>query len=154
MTANRMLRMVCSMVCRTALLAGMLSLAAPQAESAPAKPADAAVAPRATNEVVLAGTCVWGGGKGTVTATLTPATNGTYGVVYDVSWKGGKSSTWKGAVKSDLKTDITGDGTTGDGKAVFDFSGKFVNGSADCKYVERGKKDGGRRGTLTLSLKK
>jgi hypothetical protein len=112
------------------------------------------IAPRPTKEVALTGTCLFSGSKGTLTATLTPKTDGSYDVVYQVSWKGGKASTWTGTIKSDLKGDITGDGSERSGGAVFDYAGKFVNGVADCKYSERGKQGGGRKGTLTLTLKK
>jgi hypothetical protein len=123
-------------------------LAAPCSDQA-AMADERQVAPLANppaGEITLRGECFFNRNKGTFTAKLKPAGDNTYDVVYDVVW-GGRNSTWKGTIKSDLKGEISGSGTGGSG--TFEFSGKFVNGVARCPYRENGPR--GRSGSLTLT---
>lgn len=110
------------------------------------KPSEPTSKPAA--EVTLKGACFFGGGKGAFTAKLKPTSGQMYSVVYSVVWNG-QPSTYKGTIKTDLKTTIVGDGSSGG--ATFEFSGRFVNGVARCSYSEKGVRGGGRSGTLTIS---
>ncbi|MEI7837648.1 MAG: GDSL-type esterase/lipase family protein [Planctomycetota bacterium] len=112
--------------------------------------------PRATpaaKKLTIKGTCLFGGRTGTWSGVLTPtSTAGVYDVEYVAAWGGSKAMTYSGQVKTDLKTEVSGNGkaTGGGGNGTFEFSGKFgANGVAKCPYAEVG---GSRKrsGTLTV----
>jgi hypothetical protein len=102
----------------------------------------------------IKGTCKFGGKESDWSATLTAKGNGVYDAVYVSSW-GGKPLNYVGTIKTDLKSDISGDGKASGGKAngTFEFSGKYgANGIAQCSYKEVGAR--GRKGTLTAEMPK
>ena len=109
--------------------------------------------PQAAKTLTIKGTCLFGGRTGTWSGVLTPTgTAGVYDVKYVADWGSNKGMTYSGQVKTDLKTEISGNGkaTGGGGNGTFEFSGKFGdNGVAKCTYTEVG---GSRRrsGTLTV----
>ena len=116
-----------------------------------AAPANAAVKP--AEITAIKGTCTFGGKESTWSAKLTAKGNGTYDAVYVSSWAG-KPLNYVGTIKTDLKTEISGDGKASGGGAngTFEFSGKYgTNGIAQCSYKEVG---GGRSGTLTAETPK
>jgi hypothetical protein len=101
----------------------------------------------------IKGTCTFGGKESTWSAKLTAKGAGTYDAVYVSSW-GGAPLNYIGTIKTDLKTEISGDGKASGGKAngSFAFSGKYgTNGIAQCSYKEvRGR----RSGSLTAEMPK
>lgn len=138
--------------CLAALLLGGVGLAAGLATStAFAEPAKAADKPAETTS--LKGTCTFGGKKSTWSAKLTAKGDGTYDAVYVSSW-GGKPLNYVGTIKTDLKTEISGNGKASGGSAngTFEFSGKFGNDdTAQCTYKETG---GRRSGAMTVDKPK
>jgi hypothetical protein len=101
----------------------------------------------------LKGVCEFHGTKSTWSATLTRKGDNLYDAVYTSSF-GGKPLAFKGTIKSDLKTTISGNGvsTNKNGNGTFEFSGKFGDdGVAKCLYKEVG---GRRNGSLTVELPK
>lgn len=120
------------------------ALAALTVSSAPAggagKPADI---------TSIKGTCTFGGRESTWSAKLTPKGTGSYDAVYVSSW-GGRALNYVGTIKTDLKTEISGNGKASGGRAngTFEFSGKYgEDGIAKCTYKEVGGR--GRSGSLT-----
>jgi peptidoglycan/xylan/chitin deacetylase (PgdA/CDA1 family) len=99
------------------------------------------------------GTCTFGGKKSTWSAKLTADGDGTYDAVYVSSW-GGATLNYVGTITTDLKTEISGNGKAGGGKAngTFEFTGKFGDdGIAHCSYKEV---NGGRSGSMTAEIPK
>ena len=112
---------------------------------------EAAVKPAAAT--VIKGTCLFGGKQSDWSAKLTPKADGSYDAVYVSSW-GGKPLSYVGTIKTDLKTEISGDGKASGGRAngTFEFSGKYgTNGIAQCSYKEVG---GRRKGSMTADMPK
>jgi len=106
--------------------------------------ADPATAPASV--LTVGGACTFSGKDSTWSAKLTPKGNNVYDADYSATW-GGKPLSYKGTIKSDWKTDITGDGTNANG--TFEFTGKFGDdGVAKCSYKETGGR--GRNGTMTV----
>ena len=121
-------------------------LALPKAFAAPD---ESAVKPVAITSIK--GTCTFKGKESTWSAELTPKGNGTYDAVYVSSW-GGKPGNYVGTIKTDLKTEISGDGKASGGRSsgTFEFSGKCgTNSIAQCSYKEVG---GGRSGSMTAEM--
>ncbi|NQU76959.1 MAG: hypothetical protein HQ546_11665 [Planctomycetes bacterium] len=105
------------------------------------------------NTTSIKGTCTWGGKKSTWSADLTARGNGAYDAVYVSSW-GGKPLNYVGTIKTDLRTEISGNGKASGGRAngAFEFSGKYgADGIARCSYKEVG---GRRSGSLTAERPK
>ena len=101
----------------------------------------------------IKGTCTFSDKESTWSATLTAKGNGTYDAVYVSSW-GGEPLNYVGTIKTDRKTEISGDGKASGGKAngIFEFSGKYgTNGIAQCSYQEVG---GRRSGSMTAEMPK
>ena len=99
----------------------------------------------------IKGTCTFGGKKSTWTAKLTAKGNGTYDASYVSSW-GGATLNYVGTIKTDLKTEISGDGKPSGGRAngTFEFSGKYgSDGVAQCTYQEV---SGHRSGSMTAEM--
>ena len=120
--------------------------------TAVAEPDKAAVKPAELTSIK--GTCKFGGKESDWSAKLTAKGDGSYDAVYDSSW-GGKPLKYVGTLKTDLKTEISGDGkaTEGKGNGIFEFSGKYgTNGIAQCSYKEVGGR--GRSGTMTAEMPK
>jgi hypothetical protein len=139
--------------CLSAALLGGACLAAAglAVSTALAEPAPAAAQPAAT--LSIKGTCTFGGKESTWSATLTPKGDGTYAAVYVSSW-GGKPLDYVGTVRTDLKTEISGDGKGSGGRSNgnFEFSGKYdAAGIAQCRYTEVG---GRRSGAMTAEKPK
>jgi hypothetical protein len=138
--------------CLSTLLAGGACLVSGSAVStAFAAPDKAAAKPAEVTSIK--GTCRFGGKDSTWTAKLTAKADGTYDAVYVSSW-GGAPLNYVGSIKTDLKTEISGDGKASGGRAngTFEFSGKYgTNGIAQCSYTEVG---GRRKGSLTAEMPK
>ena len=138
--------------CVSALLAGGACLVSGLAvATALAAPDKEAVAPAGVTSIK--GTCKFGGKDSNWSATLKAKGDGTYDATYDSIW-GGAPLKYAGTIKTDLKTEISGDGKASGGKAngTFEFSGKFgTNGIAQCTYKEVG---GRRKGTMTAEMPK
>ena len=101
----------------------------------------------------IKGTCTFRGKESTWSATLTAKGDGTYDAVYVSSW-GGKPLNYVGTIKTDLKTEISGNGKASGGSAngTFEFSGKYgKDGIAQCSYKEIG---GRRSGSMTAEMPK
>ena len=116
-----------------------------------AEPAKVAVKPAEVTSIK--GKCTFGGQESTWSAKLTAKGDGTYDAVYVSSW-GGKPLNYIGTMKTDLKTEISGDGKAsgGKGNGTFEFSGKYgTNGIAQCSYKEVG---GRRSGSMTAEMPK
>ena len=99
----------------------------------------------------IKGTCNFRGKESTWSAKLTAKGAGTYDAVYVSSW-GGAALNYVGTIKTDLKTEISGDGKASGGRAngSFEFSGKYgTNGIAQCSYKEVG---GRRSGSMTAEM--
>lgn len=99
------------------------------------------------------GTCTFGGKKSTWSAQLTANGDGTYDADYVSSW-GGATLNYVGTIRTDLKTEISGNGKPSGGRAngIFEFTGKFDDdGIAHCSYKEV---NGGRRGSMTAEMPK
>jgi hypothetical protein len=105
--------------------------------------------------LTIKGTCDFMRQPGTWSAELTPTdTPDVYDAQYVASFSmggrtGGDHMTYKGQIKSDFKTAISGNGesTGGGGNGTFEFSGNYgEDGIAKCNYKEIG---GQRSGTLT-----
>jgi hypothetical protein len=129
----------------TCLLAG---LAVSTSFAAPAKAEG-----KGAEITLIKGTCMFGGKQSTWSAELTAKGNGTYDAVYVSSW-GGKPLNYVGTIKTDLKTEISGDGKASGGRAngTFEFSVKYGQDNiAQCRYKEVG---GGRSGSMTAELPK
>ena len=108
---------------------------------------------KAAEVTTIKGTCVFGGKASTWSAKLTAKGEGTYDAVYVSSW-GGAALNYAGSIKTDLKTEISGDGKASGGRAngSFEFSGKYgTNGIAQCSYKEVG---GRRSGSMTAEMAK
>ena len=138
--------------CLSALLAGgtcvvlgsAVSTAFAASDSAAVKPAEI---------TSIKGTCMFGGKESNWSAKLTAKGDGTYDAVYDSIW-GGATLKYTGTIKTDLKTEISGDGKASGGRAngTFEFTGKYgTNGVAQCTYKEVG---GHRKGTMTADMPK
>ena len=104
-------------------------------------------------ELTIEGTFTFGGSKGTWSGKLKPtSTPGVYNAQYVAARGGSKHMTYTGQIKTDLKTDVSGNGkaTGGGGNGTFKFSGKFGDdGVAKCPYKEVGGSRN-RSGTLTV----
>jgi hypothetical protein len=114
-----------------------------------AAPVTADVKPAET--LSIKGTCTFGGRESTWSAKLTAKGDGLYDAVYVSSW-GGTPLNYVGTIKTDLKTEISGDGKGSGGRSngSFSFSGTYdTNRLARCSYKESG---GRRSGTLTAEL--
>ena len=102
----------------------------------------------------IKGTCTFRGKESAWSAKLTAKADGTYDAVYVSSW-GNAPLNYVGTIKTDLKTEISGDGKGSGGRAngTFEFSGKYgTNGIAQCSYKEvEGR---GRSGTMTAEMPK
>ena len=137
--------------CFSALLTGGACLVSVLAVStALAAPDKAPAGPEITS---INGTCVFGGKSSTWSAKLTKKADGTYDAVYVSSW-GGAPLNYAGSIKTDLKTEISGDGKASGGRAngTFEFTGKYgTNGIAQCSYKEVG---GRRSGSMTAEMPK
>ena len=74
----------------------------------------------------IKGTCLFSGKGSTWSAKLTAKGNGTFDAVYVSTWNG-KPLNYVGTIKTDLKTEISGDGKASGGSAngTFEFSGKY-----------------------------
>jgi hypothetical protein len=123
-------------------------VAVPNALAAPAKAAG-----KRAEAISIKGTCTFNGIQSTWSAELTAKGNGKYDAVYVSSWNG-KALNYVGTVKTDLKTEISGDGKASGGSAngAFEFSGKYdKDGIAQCSYQEVG---GRRRGSMTAEMPK
>jgi len=121
-------------------------LAVSTAFAAPAKAAH-----KGAEITSIKGTCTFHGKESNWSAKLTAKGNGTYDAVYVSSW-GGKPLNYVGTIKTDLKTEISGDGKPGGGRAngTFEFSGKYgKDGIAQCNYKEVG---GRRTGSMTAEM--
>jgi len=138
--------------CFSALLLCGASLATGLAVStAFAAPPETAAKPSEITSIK--GTCLFRGKESDWSATLKAKGAGTYDALYISSW-GGKPLNYVGTLKTDLKTEISGDGKAsgGGGNGTFEFSGKYgTNGIAQCSYKEVG---GRRSGTMTAELPK
>lgn len=136
----------------SALLAGGACLAVGLAVSTAHAAADkAAVKPASISSIK--GTCLFGGKQSTWSAKLKPKGEGVYDAVYTSSW-GGSPLTYVGSLKTDLKTEISGEGKASGGRAngTFEFSGTYgTNGIAQCSYKEVG---GRRKGSMTAEMPK
>lgn len=138
--------------CLSALLLGGACLAPGLAVST-AFAAPAGAAGKGAEITSIKGTCTFGGTKSTWSAELTAKGDGTYDAVYVSCW-GGKTLNYVGTIKTDLKTEISGDGKVSGGSAngTFEFSGKYgKDGIAQCNYKEVG---GGRTGSMTAEMPK
>ena len=101
----------------------------------------------------IKGTCTFRGKESAWSAKLTAKGDGTYDAVYVSSW-GGKPLNYVGTIKTDLKTEISGNGKASGGSAngTFEFSGNYgTNGIAQCSYKEVG---GRRTGSMTAEMPK
>lgn len=129
----------------TCLAVGLAVSTAVAAPEAPAvKPAEG---------LSIKGTCNFRGKDSTWSAKLTAKGDGSYDAVYVSTW-GGRPLNYTGTIKTDLKTEISGDGKASGGNAngVFEFSGKYdKDGMAQCSYKEVG---GRRTGTMTAEKPK
>jgi hypothetical protein len=128
--------------CLAAALSVTTAVAAP--EAAAAKPAEG---------LSIKGTCNFRGKESAWSAKLTAKGDGSYDAVYVSSW-GGRPLNYTGTIKTDLKTEISGDGKASGGNAngVFEFSGKYdKDGMAQCSYKEVG---GRRTGSMTAEIPK
>jgi hypothetical protein len=99
----------------------------------------------------IKGKCTFSGKESSWSAKLTAKGAGTYDAVYVSSW-GGAPLSYVGTIKTDLKTEISGNGKASGGRAngAFEFSGKYgTNGIAQCSYKERG---GHRSGSMTAEM--
>ena len=138
--------------CLSAILTGGACLVSGLAVSTTlAAPDKVAVKPAELTSIT--GICIFGGKESTWSAKLTAKGDGTYGAVYVSSW-GGKPLNYVGTIKSDLKTEISGDGKASGGRAngTFEFTGKYgTNGIAQCSYKEVG---GRRSGSMTAEMPK
>jgi len=133
------------------LLCGACLMPGLAASAAVAAPDKTAVKPAAITSIK--GTCTFHGKESTWSAKLTAKGDGTYDAVYVASW-GGSPLDYVGTLKTDLKTEISGEGKASGGKAngTFEFSGKYgTNGMAQCSYKEVG---GRRSGTMTAEMPK
>ena len=138
--------------CLSVLLLGgaclVPGLAVSTTSAAPAKAAG-----KSAKITSIKGTCTFGGTKSTWSAELTAKGDRTYDAVYVSSW-GGKTLNYVGTIKTDLKTEISGDGKASGGSAngTFEFSGKYgKDGIAQCSYKEVG---GRRSGSMTAEMPK
>jgi hypothetical protein len=113
------------------------------AEDAASKPA----------KLTVKGTYTFSGSKDTWSGELTPTkTPGVYDAQFVAAHGGNKHMTYVGQIKTDLKTEISGNGnsTGGGGNGSFTFAGKFGDdGVAKCPYKETGGPRN-RSGTLTV----
>jgi hypothetical protein len=138
MDRKMLARCVCTLLGGALLLGGFAF-----AENAAPKPA----------KLAAKGTYTFGGSKGPWSGELTPTkTPGVYDVQYVSAHGGNKKMTYAGQIKTDLKTEISGEGksTGGGGNGTFKFSGKFgADGVAKCSYSEVGGQRN-RSGTLTV----
>ena len=103
--------------------------------------------------ISIKGTYTFGGKKSTWTAKLTAKEDGTYSAVYVSNW-GGETLNYEGTIKTDLKTEISGNGRPSGGRAngSFEFSGKYSgDGIAQCTYQEV---SGHRSGSMTAEMPK
>ena len=103
----------------------------------------------------IKGTCTFHGTESTWSAKLTAKGDGTYDAVYVSSW-GGAPLNYVGTIKTDLKTEISGDGKASGGRAngAFEFSGKYgTNNIAQCSYKEVGGSRN-RNGSMTAEMPK
>jgi len=138
--------------CLSVLLLGGACLAPGLAVST-AFAAPAKAARKGAEITSIKGTCTFGGTKSTWSAELKTKSDGTYDAVYVSSW-GGKTLNYVGTIKTDLKTEISGDGKASGGRAngAFEFSGKYgKDGIAQCSYKEVG---GNRTGSMTAEMAK
>jgi len=140
--------------CLSTLLLGaaclVLGLAVSMVFSGPAKAAD-----KPADITSIKGTCTFGRKESTWSAELTARDDGTYAAVYVSIW-GGKPGNYVGTIKTDLKTEISGNGKATGGRAngTFEFSGKYGDdGIAKCSYKEVGGRRG-RRGSMTAEMPK
>jgi len=116
-----------------------------------AAPETAAVKPAEVTSIK--GTCTFHGKESDWSAKLTAKGDGTYDAIYISSW-GGSPLNYVGMIKTDLKTEISGDGKAsgGHGNGTFTFSGRYgTNSIAQCSYKEVG---GHRSGTMTAEMPK
>ena len=140
------------MRCLSALLLGAACLAPGLTVStAFAGPDKTAIKPAEITSIK--GTCTFRGKESAWSAKLTAKGDGTYDADYVSSWSGTPLN-YLGTIKTDLKTEISGDGKASGGRAngTFKFSGKYgTNGIAQCSYKEVG---GNRSGTMTAEMPK
>ena len=133
------------------LLGGACLVAGLAVSTAVAAPAKAAG--KRADTTAIKGTCTFNGKQSTWSAELTAKGDGIYDAVYVSSW-GGKPLNYVGTVKTDLKTEISGDGKASGGSAngAFEFSGTYdKDGIAQCSYKEVG---GRRSGSMTAGKPK
>jgi len=138
--------------CLAALLMGGACLAPVLAVSTAFAAPDKA-AGKGAEITSIKGTCTFGGTKSDWSAELKAKGDGTYEAVYLSSW-GGKPLNYVGTIKTDLKTEISGNGKAsgGRGNGTFEFSGKYgKDGIAKCSYKEVG---GHRAGAMTAEMAK
>ena len=104
----------------------------------------------------IKGTCTFKEKESTWSATLKAKEDGTYDAVYVASWGGSSNLNYVGTIKTDLKTEISGNGKASGGHAngAFEFSGKYgTNGIAQCSYKEIGGSRS-RSGSMTAEMPK
>ena len=133
------------------LLAGAWVAPGLAVSTAFAEPDKAAVKP--AEPTSIQGTCNFRGTESAWSAKLTAKGDGTYDAVYVSSWSG-KPLNYVGTIKTDLKTEISGDGkaSVGGANGTFEFSGKYgTNGIAQCSHKEV---NGRRSGTMTAEMPK
>ena len=117
--------------------------------------ADEKVAVKGAEVTTIKGTCTFGNKKSTWSAKLKAKGNGTYDAVYESSWDG-KPLNYVGTIKTDLKTEVSGDGKASGGNAngSFEFSGKYgADGIAQCTYREVGG-NRNRKGAMSAEMPK
>ena len=138
--------------CLSTLLVGGACLGSGLAVSTAFAEADKA-ATKPAEITSIKGTCTFMGKQSDWSAKLTAKGDGSYDAVYVSSWSG-KPLNYVGKIKTDMKTEISGDGKASGGRAngVFEFSGKYgTNGIAQCSYKEVG---GRRSGSMTSEMPK
>lgn len=115
------------------------------------KAKDAEVAATPASVTSINGTCTFGGKQSPWTAKLTSKGDGTYHAAYISTW-GGQTLNYEGTIKTDLKTEISGNGKPSGGRAngTFEFSGRYGgDGIAQCTYQEV---SGRRSGSMTAEM--
>jgi len=141
--------------CVTSLLLGGVCLALELTVSmALAAPDKSGVAPAEITSIK--GTCTFKDKDSTWSAQLKEKSDGTYAAVYVASWGDKTNLNYVGTIKTDLKTEISGDGKAsgGGGNGSFEFSGTYgTNGLAQCSYKEVGGSRS-RSGSMTAEMPK
>jgi len=147
MNRNTVVRCLSTLILGAACL--MSGLAVSTVFNTPAKAADESAAITSVK-----GTCEFRGTQSLWTAKLKAKGDGTYDAVYVSSWRGNPLN-YVGTIKTDLKTEISGNGTASGGGAngAFSFSCKYGDdGIAQCSYKEVGGR--GRSGSMTAEMPK